>query len=393
VRRRPAVPVLGLLLPLLVACGTDRVDAPEPGGTAPAGEGWVRLPDAPLSARSRSVVEDVGDRVVVVGGWELLCPPMADCPFPEEPMLADGAVLDTRTDEWSPMAAAPFGLVGDHRQTVALGGSLFTVSGCRAGMGCAGPPELLEYDVAADRWHEHGRVPGTRTSYLALVPVDDRIVVHRVSDEQGRSPDLVFDPGTGAWERLPDDPLPEVYDRFAVAVGDDLVLAGSPAAALDAGGVPDTKMLARLDLATGTWTRLPDAPGPGYQLWGAGDGLLLNGHYRPAWILDPATGRWSDLPVLDGDGGVDLYGVVDGDDSTYELYSVGSLGRDGRARLYDVASGEYLTVPAPPGREEAYDEASTAVGTSLFVFGGQEWSGSRDGTLLRDAWLWTPPEG
>ncbi len=116
------------------------------------------------------------------------------------------------------------------------------------------------------------------------------------SDEQGRPADLLFDPGSGAWERLPDDPLPEVYDRFAVAVGDDLVLAGSPSAALDDGGVPDTKLLARLDLATGTWTRLPDAPGPGYQLWAAGDRLLLNGHYRPVWLLDPATGRWTAGP-------------------------------------------------------------------------------------------------
>lgn len=384
---------LGVLLPVLVACGTDRVGAPASGATAAAGEGWVRLPDAPLSPRSRSVVEAVGDRVVVVGGWELLCPPMADCAFPETPLLADGAVLDTRTGEWRTMAAPPFGLVGEQRQAVALGGSVFVVTGCRAGMGCAGAPELLEYDLAADRWLEHGRLPSFRTPYVALVPVEDRLVVHRASDEQGRPADLLFDPASGAWERLPDDPLPEVYDRFAVALGDDLVLAGSPSAALDDDGVPDTKVLARLDLATGTWTRLPDAPGPGYQLWAAGERLLLNGHHRPVWLLDPATIRWTAGPPLDGDAGADLYGVVDGDHSTYEVPSIGALGRDGRALLHDVGSGGTLSVPAPPGREEAYDDASTAVGSSLFVFGGQEWSGSTDGALLRDAWLWTPPEG
>ena len=107
-------------------------------------------------------------------------------------------------------------------------------------------------------------LPGTRTSYLALVPVGDRIVVHRVSDEQGRSPDLVFDPASEAWERLPDDPLPGAFDRFAVAVGDDLVLAGSPTAALDDGGVPDTKLLARLDLATA----LERPADPGRGRWG-----------------------------------------------------------------------------------------------------------------------------
>ncbi|KRF36132.1 hypothetical protein [Nocardioides sp. Soil805] len=398
-RRPPLLLVLGLLGPLLaallVACdsGAEVVDAPGPGSSTDAGDGWVRLPDAPLSARSRSLVEAVGDRVVVVGGWELLCPPTADCAFPEEPLHADGAVLNTRTDEWSPMAPAPFGLVGEQRQTAALGGSVFTVTGCRTGMGCAGAPELLEYDVAADRWHEHGRVPGFRSSYVALVPVGDRLVVHRASDEQGRPADLVFDPGAGSWDRLPADPLPEVYDRFAVAVGDDLVLAGSPTAALDDGGVPDTKLLARLDLETGTWTRLPDAPGPGYQLWAAGDELLLNGHYRPVWLLDPETGRWREGPSVEGDRGVDVYGAVDGDRSTYELYSVGSLGSDGRARLYNVGTGDLLTVAAPPGREDAYDDTSTAVGSSLFVFGGQEWTGSREGTLLHDAWLWTPPEG
>lgn len=382
-------PVLAvvLALALLVACAPDRVDAPAPGGTVEAGRGWVRLPDAPLSPRSRSVVASVGERVVVVGGWEMLCPPTADCPFPEEPLRADGAVLDLRTARWSSMAAAPFGVVGDQRRTVAMGGSLFTVTGCRSGVGCAGPPELLEYDVAADRWHEHGRVPGMRTTYVALVEVGDGLLVHRGSDEQGRAADLLFDPATGAWEALPDDPLPEVYDRYAVAVGDDLVLAGSPTAALEDGGVPDTKLLARLDLARRTWTRLPDAPGAGYQLWAAGDRLLLNGHLRPAWILDPATGRWSGLPALDGDEGVDLYGVVDGDESAYE---VSSIGGHGRARLYDARSGEYVTLGAPPGREDVHDDASTAVGSSLLVFGGQQWSGSRDGSLLRDAWLWTP---
>jgi hypothetical protein len=325
--------------------------------------------------------------VVVVGGWAMLCPPTADCAFPDEPLLADGAVLDTRTDEWSPMAVAPFGLGGEQRQTVALGGSLFTVTGCRSGMGCAGAPELLEYDVAADRWIEHGRLPGRRTAYVALVRIGDRLFVHRGSEEQGRPPDLVLDPRSGTWETVPVDPLPEVHDRYAVAVGDNLVLAGSPTAALDDGGVPDTKLLARLDVASGRWTRLPDAPGPGFQLWAAGDRLLLNGHYRPVWLLDPATGRWTAGPDLDGERGVDVYGVVDGDDSTYELSSVGALASEGRARLYDVDAADFLTLGAPAGREEAYDDTSTAVGSSLFVFGGQEWSGPRDGTLLRDAWL------
>ncbi len=381
-----------LVLLALVAPGcTGPVEAPAPGATVEAREGWVRLPDAPLSPRSRSVLGAVGQRVVVVGGWELLCPPTADCAYPDEPLLADGAVLDTASGEWSTIARPPFGLVGDPRQTVTLGGSLFTVTGCRSGMGCEHAPELLEYDLAADRWLEHGRLPGVRTTYVALVAVGDLLVAHRGSDEQGRSASLLFDPVGDSWDRLPPDPLPEVYDRFAVGVGDDLVLAGSPAASLEGGGGPDTKVLARLDIASGTWTRLPDAPGPGYQLWPAGDGLLLNGHYRPAWLLDPSSGRWTALPELDGDDGVDLYGVVDGDRSVYEVPSIASVARGERGRVYDVASRDYVVLTAPPGREEAYDDVSTEVGSSLFVFGGQEWAGPREGRLLNDAWFWTPP--
>ncbi len=41
-----------------------------------------------------------------------------------------------------------------------------------------------------------------------------------------------------------------------------------------------------------------------------------------------------------------------------------------------------------------YDDASTALGRDLFVFGGQRWTGDGlgdSGQLVGDAWLWAAP--
>ena len=274
-------------------------------------------------------------------------------------------------------------------------GSLFTVTGCRTGIGLRGP-------ARAPRVRRGGR-PLARARPAAR----DADVVRRPRPRRGpaggapgvgragsAAPTWSSTPAPGPGTRLPADPLPEVYDRFAVA------RRRRPRPRGLADGRPGRRRGARHQAAG------PARPGdrdvdaaagrPGPRLPAVGG----RGRAAPQRSLPPGRGSSTRRPgaggrdrPLDGRRGVDLYGVVDGDRSTYELYSVGSLGSDGRARLYDVGSGDLLTVAAPPGREEAYDDTSTAVGSSLFVFGGQQWAGSREGTLLRDAWLWTPPEG
>jgi hypothetical protein len=65
-----------------------------------------------------------------------------------------------------------------------------------------------------------------------------------------------------------------------------------------------------------------------------------------------------------------------------------------RLHVYDSVTHAFVTIPAPPGRENVYDDSSTALGRDLFVFGGQRWTGDGlrgDGELVGDAWVWTAP--
>ncbi len=384
--------VFGTLLAAGVTGCSNREDVEPTTGHQGAAEAWRRLPDAPLSPRDHAVVVGVGDRMLVVGGWEFLCPPMADCSTPEAPLLDDGAVYDPAIDSWSTVAPPPFGLRRQEYATAALDGTAYVLTGCADGPTCDSQPRLLSYSLADDRWIDHGPVPGPKHS-RHVAALDRTLLVYSGSDEGGEVADLIFDPARSTWTELPDDPLPRSFHRFIVPVGDQLVLAGSSSVALNSGEDSST-LAARLDLARDEWTALPDAPGQGYQLLPTDRGPLLNGHFidSSGWILDPDMWTWSALPEHTG-GHNDLSGVLDRDRATYDIpNSVGQMASTMRLFVYDSHTQAFVTIPAPPGRADVYDDSSTALGRDLFVFGGQRWTGdglTGDGELVGDAWLWT----
>lgn len=379
------------------ASADQQVDPADPStGPQGAADSWRRLPDSPLSPRDHAVVVGVGDRMLVVGGWEFLCPPNADCSTPEEELLTDGAVYDAATDSWNTTAAPPFGVRRSEYSTATIGDTAYLLSGCADGPLCDARPRLLSYDVTDDRWTDHGPVPGPK-SYRHLIAVDRNLLVYSGSDELGEVDDLLFDPKRSTWTALPDDPLPHTFDRFMVSTGDELVVAGSSIASLEAGETA-AKLAARFDLDTGRWADVPDAPGHGYQLMATDRGPLLNGHFidSPGWLLDPDTWTWSALPVAPG-GRTDLNGVLDRDRATYDVpNSVGQTTSTTRLYVYDSAADSFVVIPPLPGREDVYDDSSAALGRDLFVYGGQRWTGDAptgDGELVGDAWLWTAPTG
>lgn len=389
----PAVLVGALLAAGGTACAT-REAVESPTGRQGATESWRRLPVAPLSSRDHAVVVGVGDRVLVVGGWEFLCPPEADCSTPEAALLDDGAVYDLTTDSWSTIAPPPFGLRRDEYATASLDGTAYLLTRCGNGPTCEARPRLLSYRLADDRWTDHGPVPGPKHS-RHVTTSGQSLVVYSGSDEGGEVADLLYDPERSSWTELPDDPLPRTYDRFIVSVGAQLVLTGASSAALGSGENSATPA-ARLDLASRTWTALPDAPGQGYQLLHTNRGSLLNGHFidSPGWLLDPDTWTWSALPEHTA-GHNDLSGALDRDRASYDIpNSVGQMTSSMRLVVYDSSTEAFVAVPAPPGREDVYDDSSAALGRDLFVYGGQRWRGdglTGDGELVGDAWLWTAP--
>lgn len=401
------------LLAVLVALAPTAACGPAPGaatgGPEAAGE-WRRLPDPPLSPRDHAVVVGVevagSPRALVVGGWELLCPPGADCSHPDGPLFRDGAVYDPAQDSWTPTAPAPHGVRRLERAAVGLDGSAWLLSACASGVTCEGRARLLEYDLAADRWTDHGAVPGPERS-RALVAVGDRLLLPTISDEGGEAPDLLFDPTGGAWRELPDDPLGRSFDRFVVPVGDGLVLKGSSIDDVRGGG-PSTAAAARFDLASWGWSPLSDAPVPGYQLVTSERGPVLVGHFveTSGALLDPATWTWSRLPEPGaGPRGrtSHLGGVLGRDGAVYDVpNSVGEMASRLRVLVWDASASAYLVLPAMPGgREEVYDDSSAALGRDLLVIGGQRWASGgdgaaegalgREGELVREAWLWSAP--
>lgn len=366
---------------LASGCAGATGEAPEQsgGGQVPAGSGWERLPDPPLSGRVGSVVTAIHDRVLVVGGWEWLCPPNADCSFPDLPLLRDGAIIDVATREWRAIAEAPFGL--RDARAVALGDDVYVLTSCRDSVGCGGPLELLRYDSRADRWDELGEVPREAPPYGTLVRVGQSLLVLAESDENGERPDFLYDPAHGRWQELADDPLPEVYDRWSVVDGERLLVFGSSTA-------PDqeAKLAAAYDLSTGVWTRLPDAPGGGYQVWRSGDEAWLNPHFGSTGggVLDLGSDTWSafpDPPPGSTEEAIDLAGIIGPDGATYEY-------ADGLVR--DTARDRWLRIPERPS--PAYDERVTALRDALVVFGGQRWDGAHDrrGELVAETWIWRP---
>jgi len=391
---RRALVGLGVAGLILAGCGVPEAQLGPAGEVEETSESWRRLPAPPLSPRNFSIVVGVGDQMLVVGGWEFLCPPDADCMSPDGPWFRDGAVYDRRTDSWSPTAPAPFGLIREHHAATALDGSVYLLSDCADGPACDGARRLLSYDLAADRWTDHGPVPGDRPRHSRyLVPFGERLLVHSGSDEGGEVADLVFDPARASWAELPDDPLPRSYDRTLAPAGDQLVLAALP---INPPGGESGRPAARFDPDTGRWARLPGAPGNAFGLLPTSRGVLLNGRFvdSPGWILDPTTWDWSELPTAAG-ADHDLSGVLDGDSAIYDVpNSVGEMTTTQRLLAYDAVTEAFVAIPALPPRADVYDDSSAALGRDLFVYGGQRWSGrgaDAEGELVGDAWLWTAP--
>jgi len=388
------IKILGAMLvgALLVAgtagCSRD-AEADSAPATDGASEAWRRLSDPPLSPRDQAVLVGLGDRVLVVGGREFLCPPGAGCAPPPGPLFADGALYDATSDSWRPVSPPPFGLRGEGRSPTVLDGTAYLVTNCADGPACGAPPRLLSYRPDDDRWTDHGPVPGPE--YIgSVLPVGQTLVISG-ADDGGGFTDAVFTPDSSTWTELPDDPLPPVIDRYLVAEGDQLVLAGSP---LTAPGVDAPQVAARFDLADARWTALPDAPGQGYELMPTDRGPLLAGSARgePNWLLDPDTWTWTAVrESTDRDEDVD--GVVDRERATYLLED--SLGGPtySTSVVFDSAAGGFLTLRPPPGREDVSGGSGTALGRDLVIYGGQRWSGGYNGELVGDAWLWTAPTG
>jgi hypothetical protein len=163
---------------------------------------------------------------------------------------------------------------------------------------------------------------------------------------------------------------------------------------------PSLVRAAALDLETGSWRRLPDSEilssGPwardGRRLVnpsaGGADGGETNNWgrtYPYGGTFDLESEEWSSLPALPEVEGIDegeegfTVGVLTGEGATYHAW---------QGWLLDASTDTWLRVA--PADEDTTGPSVVAAGDDLFAFGGVRWDGA-EGTLLEEAWLWSPP--
>lgn len=360
-----AVVALALTATVLGGRATDR--SPTPAG--PPDGSWQAMSASPLSARLRPVMTSWGDRVVVVGGdpYSRPCPPNAACVADLREAPRDGAVYDVPTDTWERLPDAPLPL--DVTSSAVLDDVLYLwISN--------GGVNVLALDLTTRTWSTLPPPPVV-SDHANLVAAGDRLVA--AYGEVGRADalDLAYDPGTGRWAPLPVAPLAPSFDRRMVWTGGRLVLitaAAPPAAQDEEQGPPFMRSAVLQD---GAWRVLPSQEtvifGATQWSWtgdrvvsattATADGGQTDGFgrsYPSGGYLDPATGRWSELPATP-EGHQRAAG---------RPYAAG--GRyvaNGEGLVLDTEQDRWIALPTQPDAADQDASAAWAAGR-LVVWGG-----------------------
>ncbi len=357
------------------------------GGVTQVPAGWSRLPDPPISARRAATAVWVGSMVVIVGGFAgNVCPANADCAFVGRP-LNDGARYDPGTRTWAPIAPAPIPV--GYAETAVVGGSAFFWVFPPED----GAPTFMAYDVRQDAWHKLQLPPTISRVSPRLVATPDAVIAYPGSNELGDRVDQAYDVASATWRELPADPLTPSFDRTMVVSGGRLVSIG-PENVRDPGVKPPFYRVAVLDLASGEWRRLGEAPiVANSPVWFVVGGLVVNptlggadGGQTNNWgrtipfggMLDLEDEAWVGLPDPPPDGASFAGRPVGG----------GDLIVTGQGWSLDVASRSWLKVGDPPGGPES-EAATVWAGDRLVLFGGTRTDGNV-ATLLSGAWEWRP---
>lgn len=377
--------LLALSAPALVGCGSaGPSDAPAkaPVAETAASRDWHQVADPPLSPRLGATAVWTGHEVLVFGGDPgKPCPPNADC-VRRNTYTRDGAAFDPVSGSWRRLADAPHG-IPDHVPDAFVNGHLYLTVGTR----------LLDYDVESDAWVQVDAP--SDVEWRDLVVVGDKLVLPSGSDESGVHPDRVFDPSSGEWSTLPDDPIGPAFDRGLTATGSGAVLTGKELVPNPGADGPALVLAARLDEDLKTWHRLPDSDQLGGWAWGwtgerlvdptpgGADGGEIGNYGRTVpygGILDPATGQWSRLPDApkEGSGGWPV------DAHHGPLFATGGW-------LYDDEAGSWTRLPRAVDGPESPGSAAF-MGGRLLVVGGIDWD-AMEGELSPHAWVYAPASG
>lgn len=361
--KRHAVTTLLAVLLLSSACAPEMATPIGPGDRFGQVGRWTPLPKAPLEPRHAATGVWLDGRFLVLGGWSgPPCPANADCTSPEAPPRRDGAAFDPVAGTWEKLPDAPVPLTGS---AVVLGSTLYVLTP-NLGRKDA-PATFLSYAAADQTWRT---LPRPTVSYPYLVATDRAVLAISGSDETTPVRDFAFDPRRELWTALPDDPLGPSFDRAALWTDDRLLLMAHDLVPNPGSERPSLLRMTELDVGRGTWSdpSYTEILGSG-GVWASGrvvwtstdsaDGGEVNNwgrSYPYGGILDPATGRWSDLPEPPSARGYPgLFKTVDG------RPPVGG-------HLLDPVALTYTEIPTPPGAPRTAE--TVVAGDGALLAGG-----------------------
>lgn len=211
---------------------------------------------------------------------------------------------------------------------------------------------------AAGGWRPLPAAPLPLRSEQAAAWADGELLVWGGADEDGVGRRTFFADGaaldlaTGAWRLLADAPLEPRTDHLAVWAEDELLVWG---------GTGRTGLLddgAAYDPDVDDWTALPAAPlsprADPTAVWTGTELVVLGGRDNGGPLLegaayDPATGDWRSLEALPPEfgGAAQLGAVWDGAGLVVWTGDRGGLGTTSLARA-DGAVGPWALLPSPP---------------------------------------------
>jgi hypothetical protein len=328
---------------LAVGDGVWRREAPIANDAAPATApltvegwepGWHDVASGPLSPRYDPAIVWAGTRLLVWGGWS------RNAHFGPGTLLADGALWDPLTGEWTEVAPSPLDpraevtAVWTGTEVILWGG--FGDLGTRA--------DGAAYDPATDTWTPIPDAPGPG------VPSNPNPVVWTGAELVAIDLGAAWDPMSRSWRELPDDPVGILGGELVRAAwtGRDIVVVGT------GDGVTGLEWVAAAyDPASDAWRALPEPPlaqppdGRTFELAALADGsvVVVAGDGAVA-VLGPDGEGWREGAPLASSGGSCSYGTtgVAGRGAAPPTFAI-ALCDPGLATL--EADGSWLVHPVP----------------------------------------------
>ncbi|WP_429206511.1 Kelch repeat-containing protein [Massilia sp. UYP11] len=304
-------------------------------------------------------------------------------------LTASGAVL---AQTWS--RAADASLARQEIYPAVLGDKIYVAGGILSA--APGYTDLFEaYDPGAGRWTRLAPLPEGR-HHIALAAAGGKI--YGIGGFSGAIPDwrahasvFVYDPKADRWSTGPALPQPRAEGVVATVGARIYFIGGRVPTRPDAKHISehaDTRRAEALDLQSGRWSRIADAPSARNSAAGAvidnkiyvvgGRQMVAgaNGRSRPVnvatlEVYDPARDRWetrSPLPLAQGglaaaahDGKLYVFG---GEQFVPQAKVFGE------SWVYDPASDRWSALPAMPTPRHGHGAA--VVGNRIYLMGGGE---------------------